>query len=162
MERKPVKRNENIAKLSRDHHGSLMFCWKLRNGIKHGASTERMANYIRYFREQHFNPHFREEEEILFAPLHDEKVQHALDDHVKIKKMIDDILFSDSFDQKEELNILADTVDAHVRYEERILFPHLEKQLSGEQLETIGKQISDDAIKDNWDDEFWVKAVSKK
>ncbi len=157
MERKPVKRNENIAKLSRDHHASLMFCWKIRNGIKLNASTERMVKYLQYFLHQHFIPHFTEEEEILFAPLLDKEVQKALDDHIAIKKLIHKISFSSPENHQNELSELADMVDEHVRYEERILFPHLEKELSQEQLESIGKQISDEAIKDNYEDTFWVK-----
>ena len=42
-----------------------------------------------------------------------------------------------------------------MRYEERVLFPHLEEKLTDEQLEEIGKQISVEAIKDYYEDEFW-------
>jgi iron-sulfur cluster repair protein YtfE (RIC family) len=158
MKPKPIKRNENIAKLSRDHHASLMFCWKLRQGIKKDVELKRMQNYLSYFLVQHFTPHFREEEDILFAPLKDEKVQKAIDDHVVILKKVADVVNSESQDLVADLISLADMVDAHVRYEERILFPHLENKLSEKQLEDIGQQISHDAIKDNYEDEFWVKA----
>ena len=157
MKPKPIKRNEHIAKLSRDHHASLMFCWKLRQGIKRDVETKRMQDYISYFLVQHFEPHFQEEEDILFAPLRDEKVQKAIDDHVIIKKQVMDIIHSDAEDLKPDLTSLADRVDAHVRYEERILFPHMEKVLTEKQLENIGKQISHEAIKDNYEDEFWMK-----
>ena len=157
MKPKPIKRNENIAKLSRDHHASLMFCWKLRQGIKKDVEIKRMQDYLSYFLVQHFTPHFQEEEDILFAPLKDEKVQKAIDDHVIIMKMVADIINSDSEDLKTDLTSLANLVDAHVRYEERILFPHLEKELSEEQLEIIGQRISYDAIKDDYEDQFWVK-----
>ena len=157
MEQKPIKRHENIAKLSRDHHASLMFCWKIRQGIKLDVSTERMVRYIQYFERQHFIPHFHEEEQILFAPLKDSKVQKAIDDHVIILRAVNEISFSGKENQQKELSKLADLVDEHVRYEERILFPYLEQKLSGEQLEKIGKGISDEAIKDNYEDEFWAK-----
>jgi len=71
MEKMPIKRNENIVKLSRDHHASLLFCWKLRQGIKYHSSIERMVKYVQYFWNQHFTPHFKEEEEFLFAPVKD-------------------------------------------------------------------------------------------
>lgn len=160
MEKKPIKRNENIAKLSRDHHASLMFCWKLRQGIKIHVSTERMMKYVQYFLNHHFAPHFREEEEILFAPLDDKKVRKAIDDHVTIKKAINEILFSGLENQPQKLLALAGMVDEHVRYEERILFPHLENELSEGQLEIIGKQISGESLKDNYKDEFWIKNKS--
>lgn len=160
MEKKPIKRNKNIVKLSQDHHASLMFCWKLRQGIKHHAFTERMVKYVQYFLNQHFTPHFKEEEEILFAPLKDNTVQKAIDDHIKIKKNINEIIFSTSKNQHEQLSALADMVDEHVRYEERILFPHLEKELTEEQLENIGNLISNDPLKDNYEDTFWIKNKS--
>lgn len=144
-------------KLSKDHHASLLFCWKLRQGIKSHASTERIIKYAQYFWHVHFKQHFKEEEEILFAPLKDEMVNKAIEDHQKVKALINELGTSGTEDQYEKLSILADKVDGHVRYEERILFPHLEKVLSEEQLEVIGKQICGEPLKDNYEDTFWIK-----
>ena len=55
---------------------------------------------------------------------------------------------------------LADTVEDHIRYEERVLFPHLQQELSNEQLEIIGEQIVDEPLADNYEDEFWKKSSS--
>ena len=155
MEKKPIKRNENIAKLSRDHHASLLFCFKIRQGIKKDVSTERMVRYVQYFEKQHFIPHFTEEENFLFAPLKDVKIQKAMDDHVHILRVAKEISFSGIENQQKELGELADLVDDHVRYEERVLFPYLEERLTDKQLEEIGEQISEEAIKDHYADEFW-------
>ena len=160
MEKKPIKRNENIVKLSQDHHASLMFCWKLRQGVKYNVAVQRMIKYIQYFWEHHFSIHFKEEEEFLFASLKDDKIQKAIDDHQKIKTFINEINITGA---ESPLNIileLADMVDEHVRYEERILFPHLEKALTQNQLENIGKQISGEPLKDNYEDTFWIKPRS--
>ena len=46
----------------------------------------------------------------------------------------------------------------HVRYEERDLFPHLERKLSKEQLENIGEQIEkhhQTSLRDLYEDQFW-------
>lgn len=157
MEKKPVKRNPHIVKLSQDHHASLMFCWKIRQGAKYHAATERMVKYVQYFWEHHFSEHFKEEEEFLFAPLKDAAVLKAIEDHQKIKTKVDKIIISGNEDQQTNLLKLADLVDQHVRYEERILFPHLEKKLSEEQLQIIGSQISDKPLKDDFEDPFWTK-----
>ena len=155
-----MKRNEHIVKLSRDHHASLLFCWKLRQGVKRHALPAKMLDYVRYFWDQHFSVHFAEEEEILFAPLKDHVVQKAINDHKEIKAMIDtlDPLEPENIHQK--LLQLADTVDEHVRYEERILFPHLETALTEEQLVEIGRKIPADALLDNYEDDFWSKPKS--
>lgn len=160
MKNKPIKRNENIVKLSRDHHASLLFCWKLRQGVKHHADVDRMVNYVSYFWTKHFAPHFREEEKFLFAPLKDDKVQKAIDEHKTIKGLINELAVKSSHGRESKLSELADTVDEHVRYEERVLFPHLESELSGEQLKHIGTWISDDPLLDTYEDAFWEKPVS--
>jgi hemerythrin-like domain-containing protein len=157
MKKPPIKRNENIVKLSKDHHASLMFCWKLRQGIKHHVDEKRMIAYVEYFWNQHFAEHFREEEDILFAPLHDDLVKKAVADHRQVQVFIKTLRESTEKDPYATLATLADLVDEHVRYEERVLFPHLEKELSENQLEEIGKQLPDDAIKDNYEDAFWIR-----
>ena len=157
MEKKPIKRNENIVKLSRDHHTTLLFCWKIRNGLKNGAEPGRIVKYVQYFKGLHMLPHFKQEEEILFAPVKDEKVRKALDDHKNILQQIDDIGIEGTGIEN-KLMLLADTVDNHVRYEERELFPHLEEVLSKEQLEEIGRVMQDEVDEpDDYADEFWLK-----
>lgn len=157
MKKAPIKRNENILKLSKDHHASLMFCWKLRQGIKQHADEKRMNAYVDYFWNHHFSEHFREEEEILFAPLQDELVKKAIADHQQVQAFIKTLSGPAARDPYATFAKLADLVDDHVRYEERILFPHLEQKLSESQLEEIGKQLPDHAIKDNFEDEFWIR-----
>lgn len=160
MEKKPIKRNVNIVKLSKDHHASLMFCWKMRQGIKYHVAIERLIKYVQYFWAHHFSKHFKEEEEFFFKPLKDEVVQKAIDDHQKIKTFIDQVTFPGTENEEDILLELAEMVDQHVRYEERILFPHLEEKLSDEQLETIGKQINTEPLMDNYEDNFWTKSSS--
>lgn len=104
--------------------------------------------------------HFREEEEFLFPPVKDAEVQKALDQHQKIKAFVDKVEVPGIESEEHVLLELADTVDAHIRYEERVLFPHLQEQLSDEQLEMIGEQIVEDPLTDNFEDEFWRKSSS--
>jgi iron-sulfur cluster repair protein YtfE (RIC family) len=160
MENKPLKRNENLLKLSRDHHAGLLFCWKIRQGVKYHIETDRMIKYVKYFWNHHLATHFKEEEEFVFPPLHDAEVQKALDDHQKIKTFVDTVEVSGMESEDDVLLELADTVDNHIRYEERILFPHLQEQLSDEQLEIIGEQIINEPLVDDYEDEFWRKSNS--
>ncbi len=154
-----MKRNEHIVKLSKDHHFTLLFCWKIRNGLKFEVKSDRIKKYVQYFWQHLMQPHFTEEETLLFAPVKDEAVQRALDEHIQIAQQIE-ALDAAGDNAADQLSALADTVDNHVRYEERELFPHLEKVLTYEQLENIGKQITaqhNPALKDEFADEFWLK-----
>jgi len=162
MEKKPIKRNEHIVKLSKDHHFTLLFCWKIRNGLKVDVEPVRITKYVQYFWQHHMQPHFREEETILFSPVQDAIVQKALDEHLNILHQIE-ALNAAVNTTSDQLTTLADTVDNHVRYEEREVFPHLEKVLTDEQLETIEKQIAaqhSPLLKDDFADEFWLKNKS--
>ena len=157
MEKKPIKRNENIVKLSREHHTTLLFCWKIRNGLKNGAEPKRIIKYVHYFRDVHMMPHFKQEEEILFAPVKDNMVQKAIEDHKDILQQVD-LLEKDGTNIESKLTNLADTVDNHVRYEERELFPHLENILSNDQLAEIGQLMKEDEDHpDDFADEFWIR-----
>ena len=142
----PIKRNQHIVQFSKDHHFTLLFCWKIRQGLKMQIESIRIKSYVRYFFKEHMEPHFKHEETLLFTLVGDEKVQKALDDHEKIKNLISKILESSDETISEQLATLADKVEAHVRFEERELFPHLEFTLSEEQLQLIGEQLSKEAI----------------
>ncbi len=160
METKPIKRSEHIMKLSKEHHSGLLFCWKIRQGLKREVATERIIKYTQYFWSNHLDVHFREEETLLFSPLKDELVQKAIEDHKQIKHTLDALQESSADDAKQKLMHLANLVDDHIRYEERKLFPHLEKTLSDEQLEKIGKQLAalqPSSLNDDFEDQFWIK-----
>jgi hemerythrin-like domain-containing protein len=158
MLKKPVNRNEHIRKLSRQHHFSLLFCWKIRQGLKTNVPGERIRKYVHYFWQQHLQPHFQEEEKILFAPIKDRQVQRAINEHKYIKSQIEGLAAYSENNERKSLERIADMVDEHVRYEERELFPHLERKLSKVQLEIIGKQIqkhNPSSLQDQYEDQFW-------
>ena len=159
MIRKPIARNEQIKKLSREHHSSLLFCWKIRQGLKNNLQPQRIFDYIQYYWQQNLQPHFREEEKILFAPIKDRQVQRAINEHKQIRRQIEGLANNlAKIDIQKNLGRIADMVDDHVRYEERTLFPHLEKKLNKEQLKNIGEQIQkqySSPLIDQYEDEFW-------
>ena len=84
-------------------------------------------------------------------------VQKAIEDHTNILQQVE-LLEKDGTNIESKLTNLADTVDNHVRYEERELFPHLEKILSNDQLAEIGQLMKEDEDHpDDFADEFWIR-----
>ena len=155
---KSISRNEHIKKLSREHHFSLLFCWKIRQGLKMNVTMERIWKYVQYFWQQHLQPHFRQEEKIFFAPIKDRLVQRAINEHKYIKQQVEDLANYSGNNERKSLAKIADMVYEHVRYEERDLFPHLERKLSKEQLENIGEQNQkhyQTSLRDLYEDQFW-------
>lgn len=158
MEQKPIKRSGYLLQLSKDHHFTLLFCWKIRQGLKLGVDAERMKKYVAHFREHDMEPHFSEEEQILFAPLNTGEVQKAISEHQNIRQLTSRVLQLNGTDALEQLEALANMVDAHIRYEERELFPYLEKNLSPDQLQAIGHELQKHPpLKDDYTDAFWIK-----
>lgn len=160
VEKKPIKRNEHIVILSREHHMGLLFCWKIRQGLKKQADTNRIEKYVAYFWDSHLRQHFREEEDHLFEKVNDDFCWKAMQQHREIRALIHQVTGSVPVPSTDMLNQLADCVDAHIRFEERELFPHLEKVLDEQELIRIGAALAHShaiAVKDNFPDEFWVK-----
>ena len=152
------KRNEQIKRLSREHHFSLLFCWKIRQGLKNEVPDYRICQYVQYFWKQNLQLHFREEEKFFFVSLKDRRVQRAINEHKLIKQEIEGLTNHSARKFRKRLAALADMVDDHVRYEEKILFPHLQRRLSREQFEIIGRQIQEEnrsCPKDLFEDQFW-------
>jgi len=159
MEQKPIKRNEHILQLSRDHHFTLLFSWKLVQGVKNRIEFERIKKYVEYFWHNDMQVHFREEEEILFPPVKSDHVEKATLDHEQIKEQVNRVLSEGDQERAyKHLTSLADTIISHVRYEERVLFPHLEQVLTETQLADIGAQLNKQPdLSDTYEDEFWIR-----
>lgn len=158
MTTKPIKRSESIVKLSREHHFSLLFGWKIRQGLKNNTASERIVSYVLYFLQNNLLPHFKEEEEILFVPGSDSLVMRAKKEHISIQHLVEELPIMKAIQLAEQLRRLADELDKHIRFEERELFPHLEKILMADQLELIGQQLKEASgpeEKDSYADEFW-------
>ena len=156
---KPIKRNENLVPVSREHHATLLFCWKLRNGVKAEINPERITKYVNWFYQNHIQHHFKTEEKLLFTDFNDEMVQRALNEHQLILAKINEINVKAKENSYVLFNELADLVDGHTRFEERQLFPYLEETFSEDELEKIGEILHGDehSAVENYEDEFWKK-----
>lgn len=163
MGSKPIKRNEHIITLSREHHFSLLFSWKVKTGLKKGIDLKRIHDYVIFFWEEHTIQHFRQEEEVLFAVHNDELVDKALAEHKVIREKILALeKWNGEDDISEQLMEVADMITDHVRYEERDLFPHLEQILTPEQLKQIGHELLEmqpEPLQDDYEDQFWESDV---
>lgn len=155
---KPIRRSKQLQVLSRQHHAGLLFCWKLRQGIRLGVETGRMSRYVDFFWKSELQSHFKEEERLLFIHSSDPLVRQAKDEHSRLKTQIEQITASADRTTVQQLDSIADNMDDHIRFEERILFPHLEITLTKDELESIGRALMPDNEKiylEEYTDEFW-------
>ncbi|MBK8501231.1 MAG: hemerythrin domain-containing protein [Saprospiraceae bacterium] len=151
--RKPIKRHIRLQPLSREHHQGLLLSWKIREGFRRKLEPQRIKRYVNWFWEQHLLPHFTQEEEVLFPLLSadHEHIQKALSDHRHLKQLVEqekDIVVT--------LNQIADDLENHIRFEERILFNVIQEATPEEYLEVLDLHETGDAVCEQWQDEFWV------
>ena len=152
-EKKAIKRNKNLQPLSRDHHHSLLLCWKIRMGFSKEVAVERIKRYADWFFEYHICPHFEMEEQHLFPILgmRNKLVKQAISEHSRLRR-----LFNDNDDVTKSLNLIEEELEKHVRFEERILFNEIQQVASEEQLNIVSELHTDEKFKENTEDEFWI------
>ena len=141
-EHKPIKRDKAFVTLSKDHHFSLLLVWKIRHDLAANLSSKDISSYLLGFFRNDLHPHFKEEEEILFSKLPDNDVLRiqAQKEHKNIYELIESISKNDS--DKDLLKQFADLLEAHVRFEERVLFNHFQQTLKPEELDEIFVEIA--------------------
>ncbi len=149
-----MKRNINLVPLSREHHLGLLCSWKIREGIKKQVSYNRIKKYIDYFWENNLSAHFEIEDKVL-PKIESNCLQKKMEkEHVELRKLINHI------HHYQDINLLSEfakVLNDHIRFEERVVFPYYEKELSLQEFEEIGKQLNHFPQKeqDNYPDEFW-------
>ncbi|MBS1586775.1 MAG: hemerythrin domain-containing protein [Bacteroidetes bacterium] len=155
----PIKRHEALKQFSRDHHFGLLLAWKIRQGLQLAIEPGRISNYVQFFFQNDLHAHFSEEENLLFSKLPEGDVvrRKAEADHKRIYTLVE--LLQSTPSDKNLLNEFADLLEAHIRFEERVLFNHLQNQLSESQLtdllSTHNEKNRD--IDTSWNDHFWEK-----
>jgi len=157
----PIKRSKNLIWLSRDHHDALLIVWKIRQGIRLAVSNMRMENFVANAFQKELEPHFVEEEGLLFAKLaadHELRLR-AEEEHAGIRKMAA-VLQPGTEATVAALEAFCNLLEAHIRFEVRVLFPYIEQEISPEELDLAGNRLeAEHLIKEPfvWKDEFWVK-----
>jgi len=160
-EKKPIKRGRELVALSRDHHEGLLLCWKIRTGLRLETESKRIIDYVLYSFDHHLRDHFTQEEAIVFPLLNetDERRTRAIAEHQHVYQMIEKMA-SNTESATALLPAFADFLEAHIRFEERDLFPYIEQQADSDALSKAGKMIEEweqQQDKLQWKDEFWVK-----
>lgn len=153
MNTKPIKRNIALQGVSREHHFGLLLCWKIRTGFSKGVASQRIKTYTDWFYDKHLVSHFNLEEDHIFPILGNdhEMVKKALAHHKRLHR-----LFTEKESISKSLGLIEEELEAHIRFEERILFKEIQKIATEKQLETILNIHKDEKFDDNTNDLFWV------
>ncbi len=130
-----MKRHPALVALSHDHHHGLVQASRLRRGADSGDVLTAVRAFLRFF-EQETVAHFREEEERLFplvAELEDARdaLVRALLEHQRIHALVARLEEQQAAGAPQVALVteLGSLLEAHIRYEERELFPLIERLL---------------------------------
>jgi hypothetical protein len=137
-----VRRSEALAPLSRDHHQALETALRLRRAQDDtlDAALARLSSFWASTGRRHFEI----EEELLLPALTDEQwlamAERVRSEHEDIRRRAAALEQEASVDAAREL---GERLNAHVRFEERELFAHLEAALDTDELERLGRAVEE-------------------
>lgn len=149
---KPIKRNEALQPVSREHHQGLLLCWKIRQGLKKNIAPERMKVYAEWFYKAYLLPHFEIEEKYMFPVLGNdhELIVKATAQHRRLSR-----LFTDQEQLAKSLSFIEEELETHIRFEERVLFNLIQETATTKQLKDIKKHHIEVPFVENETDMFW-------
>jgi hemerythrin HHE cation binding domain-containing protein len=138
-----MKRSPALTRLSRDHHHGLAVALQLRRTTEESAPAARDAFLTFWHSEGAL--HFRVEEEVLLpgaaahVPPDHAAVARVLSDHAELRRR------AASLDAEPlsppALRDLGELLAAHIRHEERTLFPMIEEAMPAGELGELGRAI---------------------
>jgi quercetin dioxygenase-like cupin family protein len=138
-----VRRHRALAPLSHDHHHSLVEARRLRRAANGPGADAAARAFLRFFAAEGIR-HFREEEELLFPLVADrpearEPVVRALLEHQRLHALAAQLAPQAHAGRPspELMSELGERLDEHVRYEERELFPLIERLVDEATLELL-------------------------
>jgi iron-sulfur cluster repair protein YtfE (RIC family) len=139
-----MKRHASLVPLSRDHHAALILAQLLKKNAPAytGLPTTitGKAEYALAFYETHLIKHFAQEEKMLqvlkikgdaFKTL----AAEIFSEHKRLSELFSRVKTATS--QETVLNDLGVELDAHIRKEERVLFPLVEQSCNQDELKEL-------------------------
>jgi iron-sulfur cluster repair protein YtfE (RIC family) len=143
---KTGRRHESLIPLSREHHYGLLVCLRIHRGLENHETDldwlrERADKAIRFF-ESDLKTHFEAEEAIVFPAMSGivearPTVEQLLDEHRSLARLADRMRQAVGVELSPLLREFADLLEAHIRKEERVLFPCYEENISPKKADHV-------------------------
>ncbi len=140
-----MKRHDNLQPLSRQHHNLLLGCLLLKKGVQKKANLLVMQDFIKQFWKTDLIGHVALEENFLLpflmrypnlrpyaAILHNE---HELIERIYERNSNGQISYRN-------VELLAETLEHHIRFEERVVFERIQQQSPDEMDKILTEEDS--------------------
>jgi len=136
----PIARHESLAPLSRDHYRGLQHARRLRDaGADRRDPRDALQRFIRDW-DAEIASHFEDEERLLTGWMSSDELDRLGAEHQAIRELARsarDAVAAKGGEPGEVAGELGDRLQAHIRWEERTLFPAIEGRASDEQLRAL-------------------------
>ena len=137
-----MKRHPSLEPFSRDHNIGLILARRLVQAAREGetARQDAASSLLKYWADE-LEDHFAEEERTLLPLIpSDELRERLLREH---RSFAEDIrALSDGSSEPRVLLHAGETLNDHIRWEERVLFPAIEASATKEQMHALEEQTS--------------------
>jgi len=161
-----MKRHRSLRQFSDDHHQGLVHARQLRKAASgEGANSADTARNFLEFWQRDTSLHFRKEEDVLLpvlarygGDLGEQPLLQMLTQHARIRDLA--MQLSDELKQgkiqEDSLRNLGEQLEAHIRLEERHVFPLIEETLPEGALQEVASRL--EAFEPGPPHERWVPA----
>ncbi|WP_417360558.1 hemerythrin domain-containing protein [Galbibacter sp.] len=149
---KEIENNTGLEQLTNEHELVLRLCIRIRKGLHRKVNTQRIRDYVDWFRTHYLDPHFELEKEHIFPILGmNVRVKRALANHRRINRLL-----SCSCEDLKVLSLLEEELAAYTRFEELILYRKIRAIVSPDKLMEIEQHLMAIPYNDqDWKDHFW-------
>jgi hemerythrin-like domain-containing protein len=144
-----MKRSPELRDLSEQHHHGLVAARRLRLAAEGKTPlAEAIAQFQAAWR-QEIQAHFQAEEAVLLpafagaAPPDDPLIVRTLTEHVALRRAVHELERANEEQQQRLVGEIGRKLEAHIRFEERVLFPAIEAALVGEALAELGRELQE-------------------
>jgi hemerythrin-like domain-containing protein len=120
--------------------------WLRQAGEDEAALAQAVTQFLEAWRDE-IQPHFRAEEEILLpafaqmVPADDPLIVRTLTEHVALRRAVRELERAAVGSQQTLAREIGQSLDDHIRFEERVLFPAVEAALGGPSLVDLGREL---------------------
>jgi len=136
----PIQRHETLAPFSRDHYGGLVQARQLKNAANASAPAQRnaLAGFFDAWKNE-IADHFADEERLLLNRMEPEDQHRMRDEHRVLRHLAAEAREArqSTGPDPDPLRRISQTIEPHIRWEERERFMRMQDQLNPEQLNAL-------------------------
>ncbi len=157
-----MKRSRYLETLSWEHHNGLVLAYRIERGLAFNVDCCEVKNYLLHLWNQALYAHFLQEEKELKVAGKKQELKDFFDqmlkDHRDFDHLVENIRKISNCEKLTPiLHEFARKLNEHIRFEERQLFPQIERLIPEKDLQKISDHLHavHQPINMDWPVKFW-------